>query len=1011
MLYKGDTSKIGKVLVLGGGIAGIQCALDISDLGYYVYLVEKSPSIGGTMAELDKTFPTNDCATCMFSPKMVEVTSRPNVEILTMAEIEDLNGEVGNFRVNVKIMPRYINVEKCITCGICAEKCPRKVLDEFNENLSFRKAAYIPFPQASPRAYVIDAKNCIYLNKGKCGACKKFCPRDAVEFNQETKILELNVGAIVLAPGFDLALYDYPNEMGFGRYKNVISSLQYERILSATGPTSGHIKRPSDGKVPESIAWIQCVLSRNIAMNRPFCSSVCCMHAVKQATLTKIHDPEIQTTIYFMDIRAHGKGFDEFVDRARYQFGVKFKRSMISQLYLNPANENLIIETFDTKLNKKSEKEVELVVLSSGIKPKENFYHLARKIGLVLDRYGFVGSHEFEPVATNIPGIYVCGMAKSPKDIPDTVVESGAAAAEVSVILREERGKEVKKHPEILERETPKEPKIGVFICHCGSNIAGVLGVKELVEYAKGLPHVVVSKDFLFTCSTDTQQQIMDMIQEAGLDRVVVAACSPRTHESLFRETLKKAGLNPYLFEFVNIRDQCSWVHSNAPSWAQKKAKELIAGGIKRVAALDPLKERSFKITKQALVIGGGVAGMVSALTLAEQGFDVHLLEKTQALGGIAKDIVETLKGQSPLNLVRSLSHQVMAHPKIKVHLNANLTNHKGHVGAFEGEVSVNGEKYSISYGVVIVATGGMEYRPTEYLYGTDPRIMTQMELQNKLWNDPQWAKTLDTVAMIQCVGSRNDSFPSCSRVCCATALKTSLRLKDLNPEMQIIVLYRDLRSFGMNELYYLKARTKGILFFRYIPENPPQLLKKRDLELRFLDRSSRQHYLVKPDLVVLSAGIRPNPDALAVAELLKLPRLNTGFFQEAHIKLRPVEFALPGIYLAGLAHSPRFVEECVTMAKAAATHAAKVLCQDQMTTPATVAVVDPTKCAACLICVRTCPFGAPFINQEGVSEIRPSQCMGCGNCVSECPAKAIELLHWTDKQLNEQIDGILEWS
>ena len=1009
MLYKGDTLKTGKVLVLGGGIAGIQCALDIADLGYYVYLIEKMPSIGGNMAELDKTFPTNDCATCMFSPKMVDVTSRPDVEILTLAEIEDLNGEVGNFHVNVKIMPRYINVEKCITCGICAEKCPKKVLDEFNENLSFRKAAYIPFPQASPRAYVIDAQNCIYLTKGKCGACKKFCPRNAVEFDQEVKRVELNVGAIVLAPGFDLALNEYPNEMGFKRYKNVISSLQYERILSATGPTNGHIKRPSDGKTPKSIAWIQCVLSRNLSINRPFCSSVCCMHATKQATLTKIHDPQIETTIYFMDIRAHGKGFDEFVDRARYQFGVKFKRSMVSQLYLNPANENLIIETFDTKENKKVENEVELVVLSSGLKPKDEFYNFARKIGLVLDRYGFVGSHEFEPVSTNIPGIYVCGMGKGPKDIPDTVVESGAAASEISIVLREVRGKEVKKPQEIPEREISHIPKIGVFICHCGSNIAGVLDVKELVEYAKELPHVVLAKDFLFTCSTDTQETLKDLIVEEDLNRVVVAACSPRTHEPLFRETLKKAGLNPYLFEFVNIRDQCSWVHSNNQLLAQKKAKELIAGGVRKASALSPLKERTFKVSKQALVIGGGVAGMVSALTLAEQGFDVTLIEKSNSLGGISKEIVETLKGQSPLNLVRSLSYQLMAHPKVKVYLNAKLISHKGHVGAFEGEVMVNGEKYPISYGVVIVATGGMEYRPTEYLYGTDPRIMTQMELQNKLWNDPQWAKSLDIVVMIQCVGSRNNQFPSCSRVCCATALKTSLRLKDLNPDTQIIILYRDLRSFGMNELYYLKARTKGILFFRYIPESPPEVLKEKELEVRFLDRSSRQHYTVKPDLIVLSAGIRPNQGTHEVAELLKLPRINTGFFQEAHIKLRPVEFALPGIYLAGLAHSPRFVDESVTMAKAAAAHAAKVLCLDEMTTPATVAVVDPEKCAACLICVRTCPFGAPFINQEGVSEIRPSQCMGCGNCVSECPAKAIELLHWTDEQISEQIDGLLE--
>lgn len=1012
MVLRATLSKTGKVLVIGGGIAGIQAALDIADLGYYVYLVESSPSLGGIMAQLDKTFPTNDCATCMFSPKMVEVVSHPNVEIITLADVEEVKGSAGNFQVTVKIRPRYIDEGKCITCGICAEKCPKKVPDEFNHFLSFRKAAYIPFPQATPRAYVIDPDHCIYLNKGKCRACQKFCPRGAVEFDQRPRMAEFTVGAIVLAPGFELTIKREDHEMGFGRYPNVITSLQYERILSATGPSGGHIIRPFDHKEPKSIAWIQCVLSRNIAVNRPYCSSVCCMHAVKQATLTKIHNPEIEATIYFMDIRAHGKGFDEFVDRARYQFGVKFKRSMISQLYLSPSNQNLILETFSTKRNQKVEHEVEMVVLSSGISPKEGFIALAKKLGLILDRYGFVGSHEFEPISTNREGIYVCGMARGPKDIPDTVIESSATAAEVSYILREERNKEVVRQELIKEKEVIGEPRIGVFICHCGSNIAGLLDIEELVDFAAKLPNVCVSKNFLFTCATDTQEVLKRLIEENNLNRIVVAACSPRTHEPLFQKTLRDSGLNPYLFEMVNIRDQCSWVHSQDPKEALSKAKQLIKGGVFKASRLEPLREHAFRVKKEALVIGGGITGMVAALSLADQGFPVYLVEIADELGGMAKNIIETLKGHSPLNYSKMLSRQVISHPNVQVFLNARLVEHRGHVGNFEGVVQSGSERFHINYGAVIVATGGVQYEPKEYLYGQDHRILTQMELQERLRKEPEIAKGLKSVVMIQCVGSRNEEFPQCSRICCGTAIKNALRLKDINPQIQVVVLYRDLRTYGMNELYYLKARKTGVLFFRYIPESLPVLERQNgDIKVSFLDRSSLQNYVIRPDLVVLSAGVRPNPASQGLADLLKLPRNNVGLFQEAHIKLRPVEFSNPGIFLAGMAHSPRFVEECIVMARAASAQAAKLLCKEELSTPATIAVVDPDRCAACLICVRTCPFGAPFINDKGVSEIRPSMCMGCGNCVSECPAKAIELLNWKDEQIDSQLSGILEGS
>ncbi|MFN3535217.1 MAG: FAD-dependent oxidoreductase, partial [Desulfatiglandales bacterium] len=603
----------------------------------------------------------------------------------------------------------------------------------------------------------------------------------------------------------------------------------------------------------------------------------------------------------------HGKGFDQFVERARYQFGGKFRRSMISQLYLNPSNQNLIIETFDTEINQKTQHEVELVVLSSGIRPKEDFIQLSKRMGLVLDRYGFVGSHEFEPISTNREGIYVCGMARGPKCIPDTVIESSAAALEVSWFLKEERGKIIKELKGPEEKEIAPEPRIGVFICHCGSNIAGVLDIEELVDFTKGLDGVVVAKNFMFTCATDTQEVLKGLIEEHRLNRVVVAACSPRTHEPLFRATLKRAGLNPYLFEMANIRDQCSWVHGSSPQEALRKAKRLIRGAVFKASLLEPLEEHKFRVSKEALVVGGGVSGLVAALSLADQGFGVHLVEITDQLGGIAKGIVETLKGHSPLNYAKMLSRQVLGHPNIKVYLNSRLVEHRGHVGSFEGVILSKDKRFSVKYGAVIVATGGIPYQPTEYLYGEDNRVLTQFELQDLLRKEPDMVKGINSVLMIQCVGSRNEEFPQCSRVCCGTAVKNALRLKDIKPSLQVIVLYRDLRTYGSNELYYLKARKAGVLFFRYIQENPPRVETEGDsLVVTFLDRGSRERFLVRPDMVVLSAGVRPNPHSQELSEVLKLPKNQVGLFQEAHIKLRPVEFSTPGIFLAGMAHSPR---------------------------------------------------------------------------------------------------------
>jgi len=1001
----------GKVIVVGGGIGGIQCALDLADTGFFVYLLEKSHTLGGTMAALDKTFPTNDCSTCMFSPKLVQVAANPSIEIITLSSLLNLEGAPGRFTARIQRNPRYINMQKCIACGLCAQKCPKKVPDPFNGELAFRKAAFLTFPQAVPLKYALDAEHCLYLTRKRCSLCQDICPTGAIEFDQQPETLTLEAGAVILATGIELALTPLEGEFGFGRYRNVVSSLQYERMLSATGPFAGYLKRPSDQQAPKKVAWIQCVMSRDAARNRPFCSSVCCMHAAKQAVLTRSHLPEAETVVYFMDIRAHGKDFDDYIERARRQHGVQFRRSMISQVYLNPVNESLTIETFDHLENRKVEEAYDLVVLSSGFKPSQASSDLVRRLGLVANPFGFIAADFDEPVSTSRPGIFVCGGLEAPKDIPETVIQAGAAAAGAAALIGAARHAETVTLPAVAEKPLQDQPRVGVFVCHCGSNIAGVVHIPELMAQVRKMADVAFATDFMFTCSAETQQPLVDLIQEHRLNRVVVAACSPKTHEPLFRNTLQMAGLNPYLFEMVNIRNQCSWVHGSEPDKATLKAARLIFGGVSRALHLEPLKDFTHPVVPEALVIGGGIAGMSAALTLADQEFSVHLVEKDDRLGGFARNLFETLEGDSPQKLVRHMEEKILRHPKIAVHLCSRLIDHQGYVGAFEGTLENLEGRHGIAYGAVIVATGGQAYEPREHFYATDARILSQVELTGRIKQDPNWAKRLQRVVMVQCVGSRRPDFAFCSRVCCSAAVKNSILLKELNPEVQVMILFRDLRTFGFKELYYLKARKMGVLFFRFIPEQEPRVYKNpaQELVVDFYNQSTLQDVRVESDLVVLSAGIRPHVESAQIARVLKLARTREGFFMEAHVKLQPVEFASPGIFLAGLAHSPRFIPESIAMAKSAAQQAVKILCRETMTTPATVARVNPEICAACLACVRVCPFAAPFINAEGVSEIPPAKCRGCGICAAECPARAITLMHTTEDQINAKINAILK--
>ena len=926
-----------------------------------------------------------------------------------------MEGEAGNFRVTLTKKPRYIIEDKCRGCTTCVECCPVSYPDPFNQDISTNKAVHIYYSQAIPLVAYID-ENCLYLKDKKCRECEAVCENKAIDFNQTAEKINLSVGAIILAAGIEPFDPSIREDYGYGRIPNVVTSMDYERLLCATGPYEGEILRATDKQHPKKIAWIQCVGSRQVIPGgNSYCSSVCCTYTQKQVIVTKEHDSDVECTIFHNDVRSHGKDFERYYERTKNLSGVRFIRSYVSLGREIPENGNVSIR-YSTPDEGVKEEEFDMVVLSVGLNPPAEYDELSSIFGIELNSHGFCATNFVNPIETSRSGIFISGGFQGPVDIPESVYSASGAASESGQLLDYRRGK---LH---TEREYPEEkdvsgdePRIGVFVCHCGANIGRVVNVPSVVEYVQSLPGVTYAQEQLFSCATNCTQEIADIIREKGLNRVVVAACSPRTLEPLFRDTLREAGINPYYFEFANIREHCSWVHSREREEATVKAKDIVRMSVARARHLEPLQEFDLPVTKTAMIIGGGLAGMTCALSIAGQGYEVHLLERESELGGNARMIHTTLEGMDVQKFLREIVKRVYENPLIHVYPNVRIIETAGYVGNFATVVDSERGNSEIKHGATVIATGAEVYTPNEYLYGENENIITHLQLEEKIAVKDESLVNTESLVMIQCVGCRNEDRNYCSRVCCSESIKNALRLKEINPDIDINILYRDMRTYGLKEDYYREAAEKEIRFIRFEPENPPQVENviengNKILRITVLDPVLNKMISIDADFLALAAAVIPSAGTEELAEMFRLTLNPDGFFKEAHVKLKPVEFSTDGIYLCGMAQYPKHITETLSQAYGAAGRVLTLLSKETVTASGSVCEVDESRCIGCGACGSACTYDAIEIREtkQGLKAlVNPVLCKGDGLCNAKCPTGAISLKHYTNTELMSQIDTV----
>ncbi len=925
-----------------------------------------------------------------------------------------MEGEKGDFQVGLKTRPRYIIEDKCTGCTTCVTYCPVTYPDEFNQDISDNKAVHVFFSQAIPLVAYID-DSCLRLKEDKCDICSGVCQAGAIDFRQTPKKTQINVGAIILSSGitpFDPSVKD---EYGYNTMENVVTSMDYERLLSSTGPYEGEVLRASDKKHPKKIAWIQCVGSRRVTEgDNSYCSGVCCTYTQKQVILTKHHYEDAECTIFHNDIRSFGKDFERYFQRTENLPGVAFIRSYASIEKELPDNKGVIVR-YATADDGVKREEFDMVVLSVGLNPPKAYKEISEKFGIDLNAHGFCKTDSTNPIQTNRPGIFVSGAFQGPTDIPESVFSASGASAQIGELLDYRRGNLARERTYPIERDVSgEEPRIGVFVCHCGANISSVVNVPSTVDYALTLPNVVYAKEQIFSCATNSAQEITQLAQEKGLNRVVIAACSPRTLEPLFRDTLREAGLNQYYLDMANIREHCSWVHAKQKDEATQKAQDIVRMSVARAAQLEPLQEFELPVNKAALVVGGGIAGMTCALSIAKQGHEVHLVEKAKDLGGMARRIHSTLEGLDVQTYLDELIQQVYKNPLIHVSHEATIKDVAGYLGNFTTTLKTEGYTKVIKHGASVLAIGADVYKPAEYLYGENNKVFTHIDLGGEIAQGNEIVINAESLVMIQCVGGRNEENNYCSRVCCGHAVKNAIKLKEKNPAMRIYILFRDMRTYGFKEDAYRHAAELGVQFIRYTPEDPPIVEAAKEggkeiVRVTVADLILGQRLELDADILSLAAAVIPAESTHEVARHFKVTLSPDEFFKEAHVKLKPVEFATDGVFLCGTAHYPKHIPETINQAYGAAGRVLTLLSSDTVMASGSVAIVNEYDCVSCGACLTACTYDAIEFRDTPKGKkafVNPILCKGDGLCNAKCPTSAIILKHFTDDALKSQIDA-----